>query len=163
VDARDLIARLLIVNPQARFTVEDALQHKWLQQPEEVLAERQLTRGLTALRLFQAKRKFRAGLKAVHLVARVQTLLTFRTHPDMAMDIANQGSVSSMGGSSGRTMSVVHYDGDFEMDVEDDPNHLPVPPPAGTVDQVMATAVVPPLVDAVIPPVPPPVVQSLKI
>jgi hypothetical protein len=54
---------------------------------------RQLTRGLTALRLFQAKRKFRAGLKAVHLVARVQTLLTFRTHPDMATDIANQGSV----------------------------------------------------------------------
>jgi serine/threonine protein kinase len=89
-DAKDLIARLLIVNQEARFKVEDALNHSWLKEDEDILKQRQLQRGLTELRKFQAKRKFRAGLKAVHLIARAKTLSHSRRQLMMEVDIEEQ-------------------------------------------------------------------------
>ena len=118
-EAKDLIAHLLIVNPDTRYNVEDALRHPWLMEEESILQERQLTRGLTELRKFQARRKFRAGLKAVHAVTRVK-LLTEK-HKSELMEISGNSYEFLL---APHTHPLNPYEDEFALDVED-----PIPPP----------------------------------
>ena len=74
-DAKDLIRGFLTVNPLDRLTVDQALKHPWLQSDEEKLAERGLGNNLVELRRFNARRKFRRGVRAVMAVNRMRFLL----------------------------------------------------------------------------------------
>ena len=64
-EAKDLISKLLVVNPDKRFTVQQALMHPWLRKTDADLAGHSLNDQLLELRKFNARRKFRAAVKAV--------------------------------------------------------------------------------------------------
>jgi serine/threonine protein kinase len=72
-DAKHLIAHLLLVQSRARYTVEQALDHKWIKEEDKVLEKIPLTRGQTEMRKFQIRRKLRAGFRAIHMITRMQT------------------------------------------------------------------------------------------
>eukprot|EP01036_Dinobryon_divergens_P038914 gene38914-51160_t len=64
-DASSLLRSLLKRDPAKRLTVEQALQHSWMQKPASFLLQRDLSFRVPALKLFQAKRKFKGGVHAV--------------------------------------------------------------------------------------------------
>ncbi len=72
-DAKDLIRKLLVLDPKVRLTVDQALVHPWIQQNDD-LSQRVLNSGLSQLRQFTAKRKLRAGIKAIIMVNRMKAL-----------------------------------------------------------------------------------------
>lgn len=74
-EAKDLIRNLLVVNPQERLTVKQALNHKWLLDCHEKLSSRCLKSNLKTLRRFNARMKFRMGVKAIMAANRVTTML----------------------------------------------------------------------------------------
>lgn len=88
-DAKDLISKLLDINPHTRLTVDGALQHPWLQSSDAVLEERDLVSGLNQLRKFQAKKKFRAAIKAVIMIERVKRLIGVRRSSSTQIETAD--------------------------------------------------------------------------
>lgn len=65
VEAAELIRSLLRFNPAERLTVQEALNHSWLQQTQTALLSHDLTNTIPALRNFLAKRKLKGGVHAV--------------------------------------------------------------------------------------------------
>uniref|UniRef100_A0A7S4DC48 non-specific serine/threonine protein kinase n=1 Tax=Heterosigma akashiwo TaxID=2829 RepID=A0A7S4DC48_HETAK len=74
-DAKDLIARMLQVDVAKRITVEAAYNHPWVQADADVLAERALDGNLEELRRFNARRKFKAGGKAIVAANRLASMI----------------------------------------------------------------------------------------
>jgi serine/threonine protein kinase len=72
-DAKDLIRKLLVLDPKVRLTVDQALAHPWIQHTED-MSQRVLNSGLSQLRQFTAKRKLRAGIKAIIMLNRMKAM-----------------------------------------------------------------------------------------
>ncbi len=72
--AKNLIKGLLEVNPSKRFTAEQALNHRWIQEKDEELDKHTLNSGLIELRKHLARRKLRALLRAVLMTQRLRRL-----------------------------------------------------------------------------------------
>jgi serine/threonine protein kinase len=53
-DAKDLIRRLLVVDPRRRYTAQDILQHRWFQ---GTVSSTELSSALSSLQVFQAHRR----------------------------------------------------------------------------------------------------------
>lgn len=66
VEAKQLIANLLIVNPEHRWTPQDALESTWIKMTDEELAKRDLSPSLRELRKFNGHRKLKSAMHAVH-------------------------------------------------------------------------------------------------
>merc|ERR1711957_830396 len=82
-DAKDLIRKLLVVNPANRFTSKDALANKWIGADAATLASLDLGTNLAALKKFNAKRKFKAAVSTVMAANKMQSLgLDFRKNLD---------------------------------------------------------------------------------
>lgn len=64
-DAKDLIRRLLTVDPKKRLTAAQAVTHPWLFSKEDDLVSHNLGVNLEQLKLFNARRKLRAAIKSV--------------------------------------------------------------------------------------------------
>lgn len=64
-DAKDLIQCLLTVEPRERMSAKDALNHKWMKQDDKALSSKDLGLNLSELRVYNAKRKFKAAANAV--------------------------------------------------------------------------------------------------
>lgn len=62
---QDLITKLLTVDPEARITAGEACKHPWLFTARPQLSSNNLSAGLEQLKMFNAKRKFRAAVKSV--------------------------------------------------------------------------------------------------
>lgn len=77
--AKDLIRKLLVLDPKTRLTVDQALAHPWIQQTDD-LSERVLNSGLAQLRQYTAKRKLRAGIKAIIMVNRMKAMANSHHH-----------------------------------------------------------------------------------
>jgi len=73
-EAKDLIASLLITDPKKRLKPSDALQHPWIKFDDSYLEGKDLGVNLAELKKFNAKRKFRAAVKAVVIVSKFQSL-----------------------------------------------------------------------------------------
>lgn len=73
-DAKDLISKLLTVDPAKRLSAQEALNHKWMVQDGEVLAAGDLGKNLTELRKYNAKRKFKAAVNAVIVANKMNSL-----------------------------------------------------------------------------------------
>jgi calcium/calmodulin-dependent protein kinase I len=73
-DAKDLISKLLMVDPAKRLSCEEALQHKWMMQDASVLAAADLGTNLSELRKYNAKRKFKAAVQAVIIANKMTSL-----------------------------------------------------------------------------------------
>lgn len=66
-DAKDLIRKMLVVNPDNRLTAAQALRHPWFLVGEHELMERNLTSTLETMKKFNARRKFRGTVRGVIL------------------------------------------------------------------------------------------------
>lgn len=75
-EAKDLISRMLTVNPDLRPTAAQLLDHPWLQSSSEVLAAKQLNSTRGELKKWIARRKFKASVKAVVAVRRMEALMS---------------------------------------------------------------------------------------
>jgi serine/threonine protein kinase len=71
----DLITRLLKPNPLERLTVDEALSHEWLSLDDGTLESRNLGGAMEELRRFNAKRKFRAAVRALIVANRFNKFL----------------------------------------------------------------------------------------
>lgn len=65
VEAKDLIARLLQVDPNKRLTAETAWDHPWLKVHPEVLAARDLGSNLVTFKAFRKNARFRAAANKI--------------------------------------------------------------------------------------------------
>lgn len=72
-DAKDLIRRMLVVNPDNRETAEKLLQHKWITGTD--VSTVALTSALKEMKAFNARRKFKAAVQTVKAVNRVNKLI----------------------------------------------------------------------------------------
>ncbi|RYH30172.1 hypothetical protein EON65_05965 [archaeon] len=81
-EAKDLIRGLLVLNPNNRLTVDQALAHPWLQLSPAALQDRRL--DLQELRKFQAAKKWRAGVNAVRAINKLKRLSVH----DMMLDVS---------------------------------------------------------------------------
>ena len=70
-DAKDLIKKLLVVNPDNRLTADQALRHPWFMIGDHELISRNLTTTLETMKKFNARRKFRGTVKGVMLTAKM--------------------------------------------------------------------------------------------
>ena len=73
-EAKELISRLLTIDPNSRLSAKHALRHGWIRQDATDLEERDLEKNLQALKKFNAKRKFKAAVSAVVATNKLQSL-----------------------------------------------------------------------------------------
>lgn len=80
-DAKGLISHLLTVDPDKRYDAKAALSNKWIGADAKKLAGQDLGANLTQLKKFNAKRKFKAAVKTVQAVNKMQSLgFDFKTY-----------------------------------------------------------------------------------
>ena len=91
-DAKDLIRRLLVVNPVERYTVDDALAHAWVHADARQLSSYDLSESLSELELFQAGRHFKAG---VNVIMAIHKMSKSRLFDDAAASEASLSALSS--------------------------------------------------------------------
>jgi calcium/calmodulin-dependent protein kinase I len=73
-DAKKLISSLLTVDPDKRYDADGAMGNKWIGAEASRLASQDLGTNLTQLKKFNAKRKFKAAVKTVVAVNKMQSL-----------------------------------------------------------------------------------------
>eukprot|EP00003_Mantamonas_plastica_P011797 TRINITY_DN216_c0_g4_i1.p1 TRINITY_DN216_c0_g4~~TRINITY_DN216_c0_g4_i1.p1 ORF type:complete len:168 (+),score=73.68 TRINITY_DN216_c0_g4_i1:139-642(+) len=71
-DAKDLINKLLVVDPADRITAEEALEHKWITGAN---SDKHLDATLEAMKKFNARRRFKLAIHGVMAMNRFQNLL----------------------------------------------------------------------------------------
>jgi serine/threonine protein kinase len=74
-DCKDLIMKLLQVDPSMRLTAREALLHPWFSSDENSLSTNDLGKALVKLRVWNAKSKLRAAVKAVLATKKISKLL----------------------------------------------------------------------------------------
>jgi len=73
-EAKDLISKLLVTNPDKRMTAKAALSHEWITCDDEILQKQNLDINLEELKKFNAKRKLKAAVKAVIMARKLESL-----------------------------------------------------------------------------------------
>ncbi|KAL3903262.1 MAG: hypothetical protein SGILL_010511, partial [Bacillariaceae sp.] len=73
-EAKALISALLTVDPDKRYTGDEAMKNKWIGADAKKLAGQDLGTNLNQLKKFNAKRKFKAAVKTVVAVNKMQSL-----------------------------------------------------------------------------------------
>jgi calcium/calmodulin-dependent protein kinase I len=72
--AKDFIARLLVRDPNIRYTAEQALQHPWLTANDDTPVDDLAPGYLERLRTFNLKRRLRAAVYTVVLTNKLSSL-----------------------------------------------------------------------------------------
>ena len=70
-EAKDLVSKLLTVDPNSRYTPRQALDSEWLKKGDMALSVRNLDVSLAHFRKFNATRKLRQAVLAVSVVSSV--------------------------------------------------------------------------------------------
>jgi len=73
-EAKDLISKLLTVDPSQRLSSEGALNNSWICGDDKALAGKDLGKNLDAMRRFNAKRKFRSTVQTVMAINKLERL-----------------------------------------------------------------------------------------
>ncbi|CAM9971946.1 unnamed protein product [Pylaiella littoralis] len=76
--AKDLIARMLTVDPAARITADQALQHSWVMSGDDELSSSELGDSLQRMRVFNARRKFKSAIATIIMTMQLQKFLASR-------------------------------------------------------------------------------------
>ncbi len=71
-EAKDLIKKLLVVDPAQRLSAKEALRHEWVLTSDDLLQKRDLTGTVEEMKRFNAKRKMRGAVAAVMLMNRLK-------------------------------------------------------------------------------------------
>lgn len=74
MEAKELIASLLSVNPDHRMSAADALTHSWMKSDDNYLEGKDLGVNLAEFKKFNARRKFKSAVKAVIMVNKLNSL-----------------------------------------------------------------------------------------
>jgi len=77
-DCKTFVSNLLVVDPDQRCDARKALLSAWIHADEEVLQEIDLSDNLKVLTKFNAKRKFKAAVKAVVATKKMELLMDFQ-------------------------------------------------------------------------------------
>jgi calcium/calmodulin-dependent protein kinase I len=72
-DAKDLISKMLVVDPKQRENADQLLRHPWI--VGEDVSDAALSSAISELKKFNARRKFKAAVKTVQAVNRVAKLI----------------------------------------------------------------------------------------
>lgn len=59
------------MDPEARITAQQALQHPWVMSGDDELAESQLGESLQRMRVFNARTKFKSAINSIILALRL--------------------------------------------------------------------------------------------
>jgi len=73
-EAKNLISKLLTVNPDQRYDARGALRNSWIGADDKKLAGKDLGVNLEEFKKFNAKRKFKAAVKTVVAANKLQSL-----------------------------------------------------------------------------------------
>ncbi|CEH15050.1 camk camk1 protein kinase [Ceraceosorus bombacis] len=87
-EARDFITKLLTIDPQARLTAKQALEHPWLSEGIERPAEVQRDLLPDMKKAFNAKHKFKAAVNGIRLINRLRAE-TSDGSPAQASEVAD--------------------------------------------------------------------------
>ncbi len=71
-EAKDLIDKMLVVNPSERMDISDIMKHPWM--TKENLEDKVLPKTLAQLKKFNARRKFKAGVMVARVAKNLQML-----------------------------------------------------------------------------------------
>eukprot|EP01042_Synura_sphagnicola_P000817 gene817-907_t len=63
-EAKDLITKLLVVDPSRRLTAEEALNHAWIKVDAKDLEGRNLDTNLATLKKYAGTKKLKAAVRA---------------------------------------------------------------------------------------------------
>ena len=82
-DAKDLITKMLTVDPLKRITAQNALRNRWIQADENSLGGVELSNNMKDLKnLRNAKRKIKAATTAIIATNKLQSIGGFRAYQD---------------------------------------------------------------------------------
>jgi serine/threonine protein kinase len=82
-EAKGLIKRLLVVDPNKRLTASAALEDPWLCDSDDRLSIRSLDMNLRTFKKFNARRKFKAGIKVVIAANKFEQIMASYKPPDV--------------------------------------------------------------------------------
>lgn len=74
-DAKDLVAKLLIVKPEDRLTPSQALDHKWFKVNQRSVVDNDLRLSLTQFKRFHAKQKVKQAVLAAIAMRKMQRFI----------------------------------------------------------------------------------------
>jgi serine/threonine protein kinase len=103
-EAKDLIRKMLTVDPKQRISLADAIQHPWLTRcPKDQLAANDITANVTNLKNFQAQRKLKGAARAIMAVNRLSggggiSELLRKSLSGVALDKLVNSAVAKSGG-----------------------------------------------------------------
>jgi serine/threonine protein kinase len=97
-DAKDLVRKLLIMNPDERITANDAVRHKWLKASRDRLSMITLQGTSQRLKTFNARMKLRSAMIAVDWISSLKRMqwMSTRKLNSSASDSDAGGSPSPM-------------------------------------------------------------------
>lgn len=72
--AKNLISRMITVNPDKRITAKEALKDAWILGNDDLLANKDLAVNLNQFKKFNAKRKFKSAVQAVVMMNKMESL-----------------------------------------------------------------------------------------
>jgi len=67
-EVKNMIRRLLVVNPDKRLSAEDVLSHQWMTTDKNVLQAADLSKSQTELKKFNAKKRFKKAINSILFV-----------------------------------------------------------------------------------------------
>jgi calcium/calmodulin-dependent protein kinase I len=97
-DAKDLVSKMLVLNPDKRMTAKKALLHPWLKVATERLSKIGLNSTSQRLKTFNAKMKLRSAMIAVDYVSSLMQV--------SGMSSRNLAASTSSGSSKGSDNSL---------------------------------------------------------
>ena len=78
-EAKDLIEKMLVVNPSERMDISDIMKHPWM--TKENLEDKVLPKTLAQLKKFNARRKFKAGVMVARVaISRTHSIIKVQVH-----------------------------------------------------------------------------------
>jgi serine/threonine protein kinase len=95
-EAKDLIRRLLVINPLERYTVEQTLSHPWIHADSKQLSSYDLSESLSELELFQNGKRLRVGINVIMAIQRMSKSRLFDETSSESNTAANSAASSAL-------------------------------------------------------------------
>jgi hypothetical protein len=76
--AKDLVRRILVVNPDARLSAAEILQHPWMKMDASAIPDVDLSQSVAALKKYQARKRLKKAMNAVRATVRTRMLFAAR-------------------------------------------------------------------------------------
>ena len=74
-DAKELVKRILVVDPTRRITAHQILNHRWMKIDSEQLRDKHLGGTMSAMKRFVARRRLRKAIRGVLTIVRMKLMM----------------------------------------------------------------------------------------